>query len=144
MNTLDLDTLVKFTAQAQKLQAIAREIMPLVEAMRELDGKAIIPTDRLIRAGEAAQILGVSKSAIGSFVKAGLLTPLYVNSAQKKFWLSEVKALPRKKPWSIPNDLHADPKEKFLARVKELEFAQEDNLGDDKENTRQGGGDDYE
>ena len=50
MNTLDLDTLVKFTAQAQKLQAIAREIMPLVEAMRELDGKTIIPTDRLIRA----------------------------------------------------------------------------------------------
>ena len=101
MNTLDLETLKKFTAQAQRLQAIAAELQPFLEMIRELDGKAIIPTDRLVRAGEAAQILGVSKSAIGTFAKAGLLTPLYVNSDQKKFWLSEVKALPRKIPWVL-------------------------------------------
>ena len=94
MNTLDLATLQKFTAQAQKLQ-------PFLELIRELDGKIFLPSDRLIRAGEAAQILGVSKAAIGAFVKQGLLTPLYVNSEQKKFWLSQVKALPRKKAWSI-------------------------------------------
>ena len=101
MNTLDLETLQRFTAQAQRLQAIAAELQPFLEAVKELDGKAIIPTDRLIRAGEAAQILGVSKATIGTFAKKGLLTPLYVNSDQKKFWLSEVKALLRKNPWTI-------------------------------------------
>ena len=101
MNTLDLATLQKFTAQAQKLQAIAADLQPFLELIRELDGKIFLPTDRLIRAGEAAQILGVSKAAISAFVKQGLLTPLYVNSEQKKFWLSQVKALPRKIPWSI-------------------------------------------
>ena len=70
----------------------------------QLDGKIILPPDRLIRAGEAAQILGVGKSTIGEFVKARLLTPFYVNSDQKRFWLSEVKALPRKKPWKIRRD----------------------------------------
>lgn len=101
MNTIDLATLQKFTAQAQKLQAIAADLKPFLELIRELDGKNFLPTDRLIRTGEAAQILGVSKSAIGAFVKQGLLTPLYVNSDQKKFWLSQVKALPKKQPWLI-------------------------------------------
>jgi len=101
LNTLDLAALQKFTAQAQKLQAIARDLQPFLELLKELDGKEFMPTDRLIRAGEAAQMLGVNPSAIGEFVKAGLLTPLYVNSDQRRFWLSEVRALPRKKPWTI-------------------------------------------
>ena len=104
MNTLDLEALKKFTAQAQRLQAIAAELQPFLETIKELDGKATIPTDRLIRAGEAAQILGVSKSTIGAFVRAGLLTPLFVNSDQKKFWLSEVKALPKKTPWVLTQE----------------------------------------
>ena len=81
------------------MQAILQEIMPMIEVIKTVE--LSLPTDRLIRAGEAAQILGVSKSTIGHFVKAGLLTPLYVNSEQKRFWLSEVKALPRKKAWSL-------------------------------------------
>ena len=100
---MDLDALQKFTTQAQKLQEIAREIMPLIEAIRELDGREVIPTptDRLIRAGDAAQILGVNQSTIGAFVREGLLKPYYVNSDQKKFWLSDVKALPRRTPWTL-------------------------------------------
>lgn len=104
MNTLDLAALQKFTAQAQKLQAIARDLQPFLELVRELDGKTILPADRLIRASEAAQILGVGKSSIGEFVRAGLLTPLYVNSDQRRFWLSEVKALPRKQPWTLRSE----------------------------------------
>lgn len=104
MNTLDIEALQRFTRQAQKLQDIAREVMPFIEAINALDGKDFIPLDRLIRAGEAAQMLGVNTSTIGEFVKAGLLTPLYVNSDQRRFWLSEVKALPRKKPWRIENE----------------------------------------
>ena len=101
MNTLDLAALQRFTTQAQKLQAIIADVQPFLETIKEFDGRELIPTDKLIRAGEAAQILGVSKSTIGAFVKAGLLTPLYVNSDQKKFWLSQVKTLPRKKPWTL-------------------------------------------
>lgn len=103
MNTLDLNSLQRFTAAAVKLQNVARELQPFLETLKEFDGKDIvpIPTDRLIRAGEAAQILGVNQSTIGAFVKAGLLKPLYVNSDQKKFWLSQVKALPRTKPWTL-------------------------------------------
>ena len=101
MNTLDLDALQRFTEQARRLQSIAADLQPFLELVKELDGKNFAPADRLIRAGEAAQILGVSKSAIGEFCKAGLLTPLYVNSEQKKFWLSQVRALPRKEAWTL-------------------------------------------
>ena len=72
------------TTQAQKLQSVAAELQPLLELIKELDGKLIIPKVRLVWAGEAAEILGVSKSIIGAFVKAGLLKPYYVNSNQKK------------------------------------------------------------
>ena len=51
--------------------------------------------------------------------------------------------MPRKKPWSIPT-VYTEQGKKILARVKELEKTQENSFGDDKENTRQGGGDDYE
>ena len=101
MNTLDFDALQRFTKQARELQAIVADIQPFLDTLKELDGKTFIPTDRLIRASEAAQILGVSKATIGDFVKAGLLTPFYVNSDQRKFWLSQVKSLPRTIPWVI-------------------------------------------
>ena len=61
MNSLDLTALTKFTTQAQKLQTIANELKPFLELVKELDGKAILPADRLIRADEAAHMLGVSK-----------------------------------------------------------------------------------
>lgn len=102
MNTLDLDALEKFTRKAQKLQAIAAELQPFLELLQTFNGRELtMPTDRLIRAHEAAEILGVGVATIGEFVKAGLLTPLYVNSDQRRFWLSEVMKLPRKKPWRV-------------------------------------------
>lgn len=99
MNTLDLAALDKITAKAQKLQTIARELQPFLEMLKDYDGA--LPTDRLIRSGEAAKILGVGQDIIGKFVRAGLLTPLYVNSDQRRFWLSEVMKVPRKKPWTL-------------------------------------------
>ena len=95
MNTSDLEELSKFVTQARELREIVREIMPYIEII-----KREMPNDRLIRAGEAAQILGVSKSTIGQFVK--VLTPFYTaNSVHQKFWLSQVKALPRKNQWTL-------------------------------------------
>ena len=109
MNTLDLDALDKLIRKAQKLQALVADLQPFLELVRQLDGKEIVtvPTDRLIRASEVAKILCIDNNAIGKLVKAGLLTPLYVNSEQQKFWLSEVMKLPRKKPWRI-GDRHHD------------------------------------
>lgn len=100
MNTLDLDTLMKFTEQAKELQAIAVELKPFLEMIRELGGRTILPApaDRLIRAGEAAQLLGVSQTTIGHFVRDGLLKPYYVNSEQRRFKLSEVNALIKDTP----------------------------------------------
>ena len=104
MNTLDLNALDKFTRKAQKLQTIAAELQPFLELVNTLGGRDFaIPTDKLIRAHEAAEILGVGKATIGEFVKAGLLTPLYVNSDQRRFWLSEVMRVPQKKPWHVEN-----------------------------------------
>lgn len=109
MNTLDLDALDKLIRKAQKLQALVADLQPFLELVRQLDGKEIVtvPTDRLIRASEVARILCIDHNAIGKLVKAGLLTPLYVNSEQQKFWLSEVMKLPRSKPWIIGGKQHA-------------------------------------
>lgn len=38
---------------------------------------------------------------LGKFVRAKLLKPYYVNSDQRRFWLSEVMKIPRKKPWTF-------------------------------------------
>lgn len=101
MSTLDLDELSKFVAQAQELREIVHEIMPYIEII-----KREVPNDRLVRASEAAKILGVNKSTIGQFVRAKLLTPFYTaNSGHQKFWLSQIKALPREKQWRINHDL---------------------------------------
>ena len=102
MNTLDLDALDKLTRKTQKLQALVADLKPFLELVRQLDGKDFtVPADRLIRSSEAARILCIDHNAIGKLVKAGLLTPLYVNSDCRKFWLSEVMKLPRTKPWTI-------------------------------------------
>ncbi|MBR1807571.1 MAG: hypothetical protein IJ774_14445 [Selenomonadaceae bacterium] len=103
MKTLDLDALGKFVDKAQQLREIAAEVQPFLELLKNLDGKDLLlkPPDRLIRAKDAAKILCVGQDTIGKLVKAGLLTPLYVNSEQRKFWLSEVMKLPRTKPWQL-------------------------------------------
>ena len=99
MNTLDLATLDRITTKAQKLQSIARDLQPFLEMLKDFDGA--LPTDRLIRSGEAAKILGVGQDVIGKFVRAKLLKPYYVNSDQRRFWLSDVMKIPREKPWTL-------------------------------------------
>lgn len=50
--------------------------------------------DKLIRAGEAARILNVSKATIYWYASEGLLAAYYTaGSNHKKFWLSDVKNL---------------------------------------------------
>ena len=99
--TLDLDALQRATQTARELQMTLTEIAPLIESLHKLGDLATLPTDRLIRAGEAAKVLGVGESTIGQFVRARLLKPYYVNSDQRRFWLSDVRTLAREKPWAI-------------------------------------------
>lgn len=96
MSTIDLNELATFITQAQKLQDILHDVVPYIEVIKQQ-----VPNDRLIRAGEAARVLGVSKSKIGHYVKAGLLKPYYTDSEFQKFWLSEVKALPKETQWTL-------------------------------------------
>lgn len=86
----------------QELREISRTVTPELIRFLELSQNAdtsIMPIkgDVLVRQGEAARVLNVNRDAITQFVKAGLLTPYYTpNSRQRKFWLSEVKALATK------------------------------------------------
>lgn len=73
MNTLDLNALEKFIRRAQKLQVIADELKPFLELINTLDGKDLtMPTDRLIRSHEAAQILGVNVATIKRIERRGI------------------------------------------------------------------------
>lgn len=90
------------TVDLQELREISRTVTPELIRFLELSQNAdtsIMPIkgDVLVRQGEAARVLNVNKDAITQFVKDGLLTPYYTpNSRQRKFWLSEVKALATK------------------------------------------------
>lgn len=98
----DLDTLI---TKGKELQAILREnpdIISFLRLLKELgDEAAILPAkaDRLIRAGEAAKILGVSKGTIYRYEREGKLQAWHTaDSSQKKFWLTQVMALPERFP----------------------------------------------
>ena len=56
-----------------------------------------VKSDKLIFAGQAAEILHVSPAMIYRYVREGLLKPVFTpHSKKRKFWFSEVKALAKK------------------------------------------------
>ena len=99
MTEISLDGLNTLIAKAKELKKLLQENPEILEYMRlaEKFSDAVIlpiPTDRLIRTGEAAKILGVNPSKISEYVEKKILTKLYVEgSSHSKFWLSEVKAV---------------------------------------------------
>ena len=99
MTVSDIEAMVEKGRELQKLLQETPGIIRFMELMKELgDSAAILPAkaDRLIRAGEAAQILGVDKAQIYKYAKEGKLTALYTaGSNHKKFWLSAVMSLPK-------------------------------------------------
>ena len=96
----DLDVLVKKAGELKKILQETPEIITYLQLVKDLgDEKAVMPiqTDVLIRAGQAATILGVDKSLIYRYVEEGRLRPYRTPPASHmKFWLSEVKAIPQK------------------------------------------------
>ena len=95
---IDLEKLQRAVELLERYRKVLESITPLQRTVEQfnLENVLLAPADRLIHAGEAAKLLGVNQNTIGSFIKRGLLTPLYVNSNRRKFWLSEVLALPKK------------------------------------------------
>lgn len=105
MTEISLDGLNTLIAKAKELKKILQENPEILEYMRlaEKFSDAVIlpiPTDRLVRAGEAAKILGVNPAKISEYADKKILTKLYVDgSSHSKFWLSEVKAVAKNVEW---------------------------------------------
>lgn len=97
MNLENLDLLIDKAQQLKDLLQGTPEIIQYLNLADNLQGAVLpIPTDRLIRTGEAAKVLNVSKATISHYAKTGILTPLYTpGSTHQKFWLSKVKAVPQ-------------------------------------------------
>ena len=103
MTEISLETLNALIEKGKELKALLKETPEILEYLRltdKLNGeKNILPivSDRLIRAGEAAEVLGVNSATICRYAREGILTPFKVDgSNQNKFWLSQVKAIARK------------------------------------------------
>ena len=95
---IDIKKLQKEVDLTERYQKALENIASLQQTIEKfsLEKVLLTPTDRLIHSGEAAKILGVNQNKISSLVKKGLLTPLFIDSNRRKFWLSEVLALPMK------------------------------------------------
>lgn len=95
---IDIEKLQKEVDLAERYQKALENIASLQQTIEKfsLENVLLTPADRLIHSGEAAKILGVNQNKISSLVKKGLLTPLFIDSNRRKFWLSEVLALPKK------------------------------------------------
>jgi hypothetical protein len=88
----DIQQLLTAAKKLKKLLQESPEVMAFAEAIKDSrDPVLVLENDRLIRAGEAAEILCCSKNCIGTYCRDGLLTPYYTpGSTKRKFRLSEV------------------------------------------------------
>jgi hypothetical protein len=94
----DLEAMIQKGKELQDLLRQSPEIVAFVEGIQQAkEPVLLLENDRLVRAGEAASILGVNKTSIGEFVKQGLLTPYFTpGSSSRKFLLSELWKIPQK------------------------------------------------
>ena len=92
-----LDALIEKGRELKKLLTQTPEILTYLQLINDIDDDKIQTPkidDVLIRAGDAARILGVNQSTISHYVKSGRLRGyLVAGSSHLKFWRSEVKAL---------------------------------------------------
>ena len=101
MTEISLEQLNALITAGEKLKKLLTDTPEIIEYLRLIQDsdKNVLPikSDVLIRAGEAAKILCVSKGTISHYVKVGILTPLFTpESTQMKFWLSQVKSVAKK------------------------------------------------
>ena len=100
INISDLDAMVQKGQELKELLQGTPEILSFVKCLHNSGEKQIvlpINMDVLLRASQAAKVLGTDKTCIYRYVREGLLHPFYTPHSQyMKFWLSDVKALARK------------------------------------------------
>jgi excisionase family DNA binding protein len=96
----DLDALITKGRELKQLLQSSPEIAAFADGLRQSrEPVLLMEHDRLVRAGEAASILGVNKSTIGKYVNDGLLTAYFTpGSTSRKFRISEL--------WKIPKEAH--------------------------------------
>ena len=93
-----LDAAIEKTRQLKKLLTDTPELLEYLRLSKQVDKDCLLlPADRLIRTGEAAKVLCVSKGTVYHFARNKIL-PAYLTpgSNHLKFWLSDVKKLARR------------------------------------------------
>ena len=95
----DIDQLLEKARNLEALLKGSPEILAFATCLAEArEPVVVLEKDRLVRAGEAASILGVNENTIGSYVKQGVLKAYQVpGCSHRKFKLSEIWALPKRK-----------------------------------------------
>ncbi len=95
----DLDALVEKGRELKALLQETPEILSYLKLVNDMSDKKVVlsgATDVLLRAGQAAKVLGTDKSTIYRYMREGLLHPRWTPHSQyMKFWLSEVRGLVR-------------------------------------------------
>lgn len=92
------DSAIDFLLTVQKIIQENPDIVSFLETVKEIKELTIpIKIDKLIGQKQASEILGVAPDRISEYVKNGILTAYYTPPvSHRKFWLSEVLAIPRK------------------------------------------------
>jgi len=106
MDNLALKDLDEFLTRLREIERIVDKInaaAPAIQALNQIDADKVVllTDDPFIRVGAAAKLLDISPAAITTFVKHNLLAPYYINSNQRRFKVSDVKALAKTKPWKV-------------------------------------------
>lgn len=94
-----LDALVKRGRELQRLLIENPEVLEFLRIVQELKEIPVMTekADRLIELSEAARILDTNTGTVGKYVRTGKLTAYKtIGSNHRKFWLSEVMALPER------------------------------------------------
>lgn len=96
-----LERLEKIVELSQKFPQLL-EILQLLKDVPE--GKIMMPVkaDKLIGTNEAIAILKTSTKTFRKIWQEGYIDVVYTpNSGERKFWLSQVMAVPKKQEWKI-------------------------------------------
>ncbi len=83
---------------------LSPELIRFLELSQNKDVSFIpVQGDKLITQSEVAKMLKVTTTTVSHYAKSGLLKPVYTpESSIRKYWLSEVKALPKREPDKAP------------------------------------------
>lgn len=96
---MELGELAENIERLQKLISETPEIITMLQLLKETKTEHLVlpqKGDKLIGTSEALDILKVSDSTFRSYWQRGLLRVMYTpDSNKRKFWLSEVMAIPQ-------------------------------------------------